>query len=74
MTSGDGLPKIAERMEYSRLAASDPKGKDGVSIDVLKRGSVGAKTFMTVNRHSETKNAASAMGLRIPDEAFGVGA
>jgi hypothetical protein len=48
-TSGEGLPKIAERMEYSRLAASDPKGKDGTSMDVLNRGSVGVKTFMTVN-------------------------
>lgn len=48
-TSGEGLPKIAERMEYSRLTASDPKGKDGASRDVLNRGSVGVKTFMTVN-------------------------
>ena len=47
--SGEGLPKIAERMEYSRLAASDSKGKDGASRDVLDRGSVGVKTFMAVN-------------------------
>jgi hypothetical protein len=40
---GEGLPSIAERMEYSRLAASEPKGKDGASKAGLKRGSVGEK-------------------------------
>ncbi len=31
LCSGEGLARIAERMEYSRLAASEPKGKDGAS-------------------------------------------
>jgi hypothetical protein len=48
-TSGEEFPKIAERMEYSRLTASDPKGKDDASRDVLNRASVGVKTFMAVN-------------------------
>jgi hypothetical protein len=48
LPSGGGLPKIAERMEYSRFAASDPKGKDGVSKGILNRGSVGAKPFIAV--------------------------
>jgi hypothetical protein len=50
LPSGEELPKIAERIEYSRLAASDPNGKDGASRAVLNRGSVGAKPFMTANK------------------------
>jgi hypothetical protein len=50
LPSGEGLPKIAERMEYSRLAASDPKGKGDVSKDGLNIGSVWGKVSMTVNR------------------------
>jgi hypothetical protein len=45
--SAGGLPRIAERMEYSRLAASEPKGKDGVSKAGLKRGFVGEKLSTT---------------------------
>jgi hypothetical protein len=47
LPSGGGLPSIAERMEYSRLAASEPKGKDGVSKAGLKRGLVGEKLSTT---------------------------
>jgi hypothetical protein len=47
LPSGEGLPRIAERMEYSRLAASEPKGKDGASKAGLKRGSVGGKLSTT---------------------------
>lgn len=47
LPSGEGLPRIAERMEYSRLAASEPKGKDGASKPGLKRGSVGEKLSTT---------------------------
>ena len=43
----EGLPKIAERMEYSRLAASEPKGKDGASKAGLKSGFVGEKLSTT---------------------------
>jgi hypothetical protein len=43
----EGLPKIAERMEYSRLAASEPKGKDGGSNAGLKSGFVGEKLSTT---------------------------
>jgi hypothetical protein len=50
LPSGEGLPKIAERMEYSRLAASEPKGNGDASKDELKSGSVGGKVSMTVNR------------------------
>lgn len=48
LPSGEGLPKIAERMEYSRFAASYPKGKDGASKGILNRGSVGVKPFKAV--------------------------
>lgn len=48
LPSGEGLPKIAERMEYSRFATSDPKGKDGASKGMLNRGSVGVKAFIAV--------------------------
>lgn len=37
-SGGLGLPRMAERMEYSRFAASDPKAKLG-SNETLKRGS-----------------------------------
>ena len=47
LPSGGGLPKIAERMEYSRLAASEPKGKGGASKAGLKRGFVGEKVSTT---------------------------
>lgn len=47
LPSGEGLPRIAERMEYSRLAASEPKGKDGASNAGLKRVSVGEKLSTT---------------------------
>ena len=50
LPSGEGLPKIAERMEYSRFAASDPKGKDGASKGILNRGTVGAKPIAVYNR------------------------
>ena len=72
LTSGEGLPRIAERMEYSRLAASDPKGKDGASRGASNRGSVGVKAFMTVNQVVSQGMIASGVELRIPDEAFGV--
>lgn len=39
---GEGLPSMADRMEYSRLAASEPNGKEG-SYGTLKRGSLGGK-------------------------------
>jgi hypothetical protein len=48
LPSGEGLPRIAERMEYSRLAASEPKGKGETSKGGLNRGSVGEKVSMTV--------------------------
>jgi hypothetical protein len=40
-----GSPSIAVRMEYSRLAASEPKLKDGA----LDKGSFAVKPSMTVN-------------------------
>lgn len=46
---GEGLPRMAERMEYSRLAASEPKGKEG-SYGTLKRGSFGGKGSAVGNR------------------------
>ena len=49
LPSGEVLPKIAERMEYSRLAPSDPKEKDGTLRDVLYKGSFGVKPSM-INR------------------------
>jgi hypothetical protein len=49
LASGEGLPKIAECMEYSRLAASEPKGKGNVSNDGLNKVSVGGMVLMTVN-------------------------
>jgi len=39
----EGLPRIAERIEYSRLAPSEPKEKDGTLMDVLNNGSFGVK-------------------------------
>jgi hypothetical protein len=50
LASGEGLPKIAESMEYSRLAASEPKGKGDASNDGLNKVSVGGMVSMTVNR------------------------
>jgi hypothetical protein len=47
LLSGEGLPSIAVRMEYSRLAASEPKVKHGVLRGVLDKGSFGMKSFMT---------------------------
>ena len=47
---GEGLPSIAERMEYSRLAASEPKGKDGVLRDVLDKGTFAVKPSMTASK------------------------
>lgn len=41
-SGGLGLPRIAERMEYSKFAASDPKVKFG-SKETLKRGSFAGK-------------------------------
>jgi hypothetical protein len=41
-SGGLGLPNMADKMEYSRLAASDPKEKLG-SNGTLKRGSPGEK-------------------------------
>jgi hypothetical protein len=35
LASGEGLPENAESMEYSRLAASEPKGKCDASNDVI---------------------------------------
>jgi len=47
LPSEEGFPRIAERMEYSRLAASEPKGKVGASKAGLKRGFVGEKLSTT---------------------------
>jgi len=44
--SGEG-PSIAVRMEYSRLAASEPKVKDG-ALRVLDKRSFAVKPSMTV--------------------------
>ena len=75
LPSGEGLPKIAERMEYSRFAASDPKGKDGASKGILNRGTVGAKPFMAVyNKSGETRNEGEATELRVSEGVFGAGA
>ena len=43
LPSGEGLPRIVERMEYSRLAPSEPKEKDGA----LNKGAFGVKPSMT---------------------------
>jgi hypothetical protein len=45
----EGLPRIAERMVYSRLAASEPNGKDGTSKAVSNRGSVEVKVSMAAH-------------------------
>jgi hypothetical protein len=45
--SGEGLPRIVERMEYSRLAPSEPKEKDGTLRDELYKGSFGVKPSVT---------------------------
>ncbi|SRR6266436_1416931 len=50
LLSGEGLPRIAVRMEYSRLAASEPKVKDGVLRDVLDKGPFAAKPSITGNK------------------------
>jgi hypothetical protein len=50
LASGEGLPKIAESMEYSRLAASEPKRKGDASNDGLNKVSVGGMALMPVNR------------------------
>jgi hypothetical protein len=47
---GEGLPSIAVRMEYSRLAASEPKVKDGVLRGVLDKESFTVKPSMTVDK------------------------
>ena len=46
LPSGEVLPRIAERMEYSRLAPSEPKEKVGTLRDVLNKGSFGVKPSM----------------------------
>jgi hypothetical protein len=46
LPSEEGSPSIAVRMEYSRLAASEPKVKDAV----LHKGSFAVKPFMTINK------------------------
>ena len=72
---GEGLPRMAERMEYSRFAASEPKGKDGASKGILNRGSVGAKPFRAVYKKSgETRNEAEVTELRVSEGVFGAGA
>jgi hypothetical protein len=50
LLSGGGSPSIAVRMEYSRLAASEPKVKDGVMRGVLDNGFFAVKPSMTVNK------------------------
>jgi hypothetical protein len=52
LPSGEELPRIAVRMEYSRLAASEPKVKDGVLRDVLNKGplSFAVEPSITVNK------------------------
>jgi hypothetical protein len=48
LTSGEGLPEIAESMEYLRLVTSEPKGKGDASNDGLNKASVGGMVSMTV--------------------------
>lgn len=55
LLSGEELPSIAVRMEYSRLAASEPKVKDGVLRGVLDKGSFAVKPSMTVNNWLDKK-------------------
>jgi hypothetical protein len=50
LLSGEVLPSIAVRMEYSRLAASEPKVKDGVMRGGLDKGFLGVKLSMTANK------------------------
>src|SRR6267154_4523038 len=45
LLSGEGFPSIAVRMEYSRLAASEPKVKDGMLRGVLDKASFAVKPF-----------------------------
>jgi hypothetical protein len=55
LLSGEALPSIAVRMEYSRLAASEPKVKEGVLRGVLDKGSFAVKPSMTVNNWLDKK-------------------
>jgi hypothetical protein len=50
LLSEEGLPSIAVRMEYSRLAVSEPKVKHGVLRGALDKGSFGMKPFMAINK------------------------
>jgi len=74
LPSGEGSPKIAEMMEYSRLAGPDPEGKDGASSGVLNSESVGGKPFVTVNKLVRRGIEAALTELRIPKGVFGDGA
>jgi hypothetical protein len=50
-----GSPSIAVRMEYSKLAASEPKVKDGVLRGVLDKGSFAVKLSMTADKLLDDK-------------------
>ena len=45
--SEGGSPRIAERMEYSKLAPSEPKEKGAELRDVLNKGSFAVTASMT---------------------------
>ena len=49
LLSGEGLPSIAVRTEYSRLAASESNVKGGGLRGALDKGSFAVKPSMTVN-------------------------
>lgn len=49
-SGGLGLPRMADNIEYSRLAASDPNAKDDGSKAVARRDSVWGTGFASERR------------------------